>query len=144
MSAHHDQHGHGDGEPHPLVGHLVPVRTLVLTGLALLLLTVVTVAVRYIDVGEFNIVVALGVAVVKAVLVILIFMHLFWDRPFNSLVLVGSIIFVVLLVGIVMTDTRMYRPSLYNGNAKFVQEVLDADAPYAPITEDKTTGRLGY
>ncbi|MGA0286011.1 MAG: cytochrome C oxidase subunit IV family protein, partial [Phycisphaerales bacterium] len=90
MSAMHDQHAHADGEVHPLVGHLVPIRTLVLTGLTLLFLTVVTVAVRYVDVGEFNIVIALAVAVVKAVLVVLVFMHLLWDRPFNSLVLLGS------------------------------------------------------
>jgi cytochrome c oxidase subunit 4 len=144
MSAPHDHHGHAAGEPHPLVGHLVPIRTLMLTGLALLFLTVVTVAVRYIDVGEFNIVIALGVAVVKAVLVVLVFMHLLWDRSFNSLMLVGSIVFVVLLIGIAMTDTRMYKPSLYNGNPSKVQETLDADAPYAPITADRRTGPIGY
>ena len=144
MSAPHDPHAHAGGEPHPLVGHLVPVRTLVLTGLALLFLTVVTVAVRYIAAGEFNIVIALGVAVVKAALVVLVFMHLLWDRSFNSLMLVGSIVFVVLLIGIAMTDTRMYNPSLYNGNAKVVQETLDADAPFAPITERATTGPIGY
>ncbi|MHC4832779.1 MAG: cytochrome C oxidase subunit IV family protein [Planctomycetota bacterium] len=143
MSAPNDHHAHADGEPHPLVGHLVPIRTLVLTGLALIFLTVVTVAVRYVDVGEFNIVIALAVAVVKAMLVVLVFMHLLWDRPFNSLVLLGSIVFVVLLVGIAMTDTHMYRPSLYNGNAKTVQETLDSDAPYAPIAEDVTTGPIG-
>jgi cytochrome c oxidase subunit 4 len=144
MSAPHDHHAHAGGEPHPLVGHLVPVRTLVLTGMALLFLTVVTVAVRYIDVGEFNIVIALGVAVVKAVLVVLVFMHLLWDRSFNSLMLVGSIVFVVLLIGIAMTDTRMYKPSLYNGNPAKVQETLDADAPFAPITADRRTGPIGY
>jgi cytochrome c oxidase subunit 4 len=129
MSAPHDHHAHAGGEPHPLVGHLVPVRTLVLTGMALLFLTVVT---------------ALGVAVVKAVLVVLVFMHLLWDRSFNSLMLVGSIVFVVLLIGIAMTDTRMYKPSLYNGNPAKVQETLDADAPFAPITADRRTGPIGY
>lgn len=138
-----DGHGHS-GEPHPLVGHLVPIRTLVLTGLALLVLTVITVAVRYVDVGEFNIWIALGVAIVKAALVVLIFMHLLWDRSFNSLMLVGSILFVVLLIAIAMTDTRMYQPDLYNGNPRTVQDTLDAQAPFAPIAEDKTTGPIGY
>jgi cytochrome c oxidase subunit 4 len=148
MAASGDTHGSGghghSGEPHPLVGHLVPIRTLVLTGLALLVLTVITVAVRYIDVGEFNIWIALGVAVVKAALVVLIFMHLLWDRSFNSLMLVGSILFVVLLIAIAMTDTRMYQPDLYNGNARTVQDTLDAKAPFAPIAEDRTTGPIGY
>lgn len=140
---HHHGGDHG-GEPHPLVGHLVPIRTLVLTGLALLVLTVITVAVRYVDAGEFNIWIALGVAVVKAVLVVLIFMHLLWDRSFNSLMLVGSILFVVLLIAIAMTDTRMYQPDLYNGNPRLVQETLESQAPYAPITADRTTGPIGY
>ena len=50
----------------------------------------------------------------------------------------------VLLIAIVMTDTRMYKPSLYNGNAAKVQETLDADAPYAPITTDRRSGPIGY
>jgi cytochrome c oxidase subunit 4 len=144
-NSHGHDHAHGhDGEVHPLVGHLVPIRTLVLTGLALMVLTVITVAVRYVDVGEFNIWIALGVAVVKAALVVLVFMHLLWDRAFNSLMLVGSILFTVLLIAIAMTDTRMYNPDLYNGNPKVVQETLEAQAPYAPITRDKTTGPIGY
>jgi hypothetical protein len=45
--AHHAHHAHGD-EAHPEVGHVVPVRYLYAAGLALLVLTVVTVAVRYV------------------------------------------------------------------------------------------------
>jgi len=57
---------------------------------------------------------------------------------------VASILFVILLIAIAMTDTRMYRASEYNGNPKVVQETLDANAPHAPITKDRTTGPLGY
>lgn len=127
----HDGHGHGDG--HPLVGHVVPLGLLFATGLALIALTVVTVAVRYVDVGEFNIWIALGVAVVKAVLVVLIFMHLRWDRTFNLLTLVGSILFVLLLIAFLMMDVHQYQPQLTPGNPKGVAETLTKDAPYAPI-----------
>lgn len=130
MSSHND-HAHGDG--HPLVGHVVPLSLLLATGLSLIALTVVTVAVRYIDVGEFNIWIALGVAVVKAVLVVLIFMHLRWDRSFNLLTLVGSILFVLLLIGFAMMDVHQYQRQLVAGNPKTVAETLAKDAPYAPI-----------
>ena len=125
---------HGD---HPLVGHLVPMWLLMLIGTTLLVLTVITVAVRYIDVGEFNMVIALGVAVVKATLVALFFMHLRWDRPFNLMVLVGSMLFVVLMMVFCMMDVGQNMPSENTGNPKNVQTYLDANAPFAPVTSKK-------
>ena len=53
-----------------------------------MVLTVATVGVTYVDMGRFNLVVALGVAAVKASLVGLYFMHLRYDSPFNGFVLV--------------------------------------------------------
>lgn len=126
-----EAHGHGDG--HPLVGHLVPISTLVATGTVLLVLTVITVAVRYIDLGEMNLAVALGVAVVKATLVGLYFMHLRWDRPFNQLMFVGSIVFVVLLMAFCLMDTKQYEATLRGGNPAQVQTILNESAPTAPI-----------
>ena len=72
----HDHHG---------VGHIVPYRILVATGGALFVLTWVTVAVARVNLGEANIFVALAIAAFKASLVALFFMHLRWDRPFNTL-----------------------------------------------------------
>lgn len=132
------QHTHGSGahEPHPEVGHLVPTSTLVMAGLALLVLTVVTVAVRYVDVGEFNMPIALTVATIKAAIVVLIFMHLRWDRPFNLLVLVGSILFVLLMVWFTSLDVGQYSRSFFTGNPPEVQSMLDAHAPGAPVARD--------
>jgi cytochrome c oxidase subunit 4 len=124
-------------EPHPLVGHLVPTWLLVFTGTVLLLLTAITVAVRYIDIGEFNIVVALGVALVKAALVCLFFMHLRWDRPFNVLVFVGSAAFVILMMAFLVMDTSQYRALQFGGNAPEVEATLQANAPGAPVAQYK-------
>ncbi len=124
---------HG-GENQPLVGHLVPYSTLLATGMALLVLTVITVAVRYIDLGEGNIYIAIGIAVVKATLVSLFFMHLRWDRPFNLLVLVGSMLFVILMMCFCMMDVGQYADTITPGNPSAVQTYLDASAPGAPIT----------
>ena len=131
----HDHHGHG--EQHPLVGHLVPYSTLFATGFALLVLTVITVAARYVDLGEANIYLAIGIAVVKATLVSLFFMHLRWDRPFNLMVLVGSMLFVVLMMVFCMMDVGQYTATENKGNPKFVQNYLDANAPFAPVTSKK-------
>ncbi len=62
---------HGPGVGHH---HVTPVGTYVATYLALLVLLVLTFAVSRIDLGAFNIVVALGISVVKTALVVLIFM----------------------------------------------------------------------
>lgn len=98
--------GHGTG--HPLVGHLVGVPILLGTCLALLVLTWITYVVTFIDLGALNIWIAMIIATVKATLVCLYFMHLRWDKPFNVMVLVGSLLFVLLFVGIAMTDTLHY------------------------------------
>lgn len=131
-SASHPAHSHGH-EPHPLVGHLVPYSTLFATGGALLFLTVITVAARYIDLGEANIYLAIGIAVVKATLVSLFFMHLRWDRPFNLMVLVGSMLFVVLMMVFCMMDVGQYKSTIEPGNPKAVKSYLETNAKYAPI-----------
>lgn len=104
---------HGDQQ----IGHVVPYRYTVGTGLALLVLTWLTVAVMGIDAGELNIVIALGIAVVKATLVCLFFMHLRWDRPFNALICVGSIACVALFLALAMLDTYEYQPDKIAGDA---------------------------
>lgn len=132
--AHGNAHAHDSkGEPHPLVGHLVPMWILFAVGGALLVLTAITVAVRYIDVGEFNMVIALGVAVIKATLVALFFMHLKWDRPFNLLTFVGSMVFVILMMVFCMMDTSQYRSTQFVGNPPEVEATLQANAPGAPV-----------
>jgi cytochrome c oxidase subunit 4 len=123
------------------VGHVVPPKILFATGGALLVLTVITVLAAKIDfedmgVPELNIFVALAIAVVKASLVVLFFMHLRWDRPFNSIVLVTSVAFVALFIAFAMTDTFAYREDvrgfaqerLVSGNAEHVKTELDATA----------------
>ena len=129
-TAQHDEHDDDHG-----LGHVVSYGVLFGTGSILLVMTIITVAVTYVDAGEMNMPIALGIAGIKATLVALFFMHLYWDRPFNALVLVASIMFVVLLMIFVLMDSGQYAPSVIKGNAPGVQEVLSIDAPGAPIAE---------
>ncbi|HEX8520759.1 MAG TPA: cytochrome C oxidase subunit IV family protein [Tepidisphaeraceae bacterium] len=99
-------HAHGEGEVHV---HLVPPWLLLGVFAALLFFTFVTVAVTYVDFGRtINVWIALGVAVAKAALVALFFMHLRWDSPFNGLVFIASLFFVALFIGIAVLDTKEY------------------------------------
>lgn len=87
----------------------MPVSVLFGTFIALLVLTWITVYAVNFQLGPLNIWVAMIIATIKAALVCAYFMHLRFDKPFNILVLVGSVLFVVLFIGFAMTDTVEYR-----------------------------------
>ena len=60
---------------------------------ALLFLTIITVAAASFNFGSANVVIALAIASVKAILVGLFFMHLLWDKPVNAIILVAAFLF---------------------------------------------------
>jgi cytochrome c oxidase subunit 4 len=64
---------------------VTPVRTYVLIWLTLSILTIVTFYVSTVDLGPFNVVVALGIAAIKMMLVIWFFMHVRSDNPLTKL-----------------------------------------------------------
>lgn len=109
----------GAGELHP---HVVPLWLLAAVFGALIVLTVVTVAVTYVDLGELNLWIAMVIAGMKALLVAAVFMHLAFDRGTNSLLFFGSILFVVLFVGLALMDTTAYNPELIQGYAPGVEQ----------------------
>lgn len=124
----HDAAAHGGGEHHE-VGHIAPMRVLLATGVALLILTLLTVLSAELDLGAANVYVALGIAVLKGSLVALFFMHLRWDRPFNGIVFVGSLAFVALFLALAITDSAEYQSDLVPGDAKLVVETIEANQP---------------
>lgn len=79
--------------------------------IALLILTVVTVWIAQFDFGDLNIVVAMGVATIKAALVAFIFMHLKGDNWLNNTVFFSSFFFLALFVGFTLTDL-LVRPAV--------------------------------
>jgi len=105
--AHRPHHRHGD-----IHVHVVPPKMLITVFVILLVLTALTVAVTRLDLGKLNIVIALAIALVKAVVVALYFMHLRYDRPFHAIILVVALGFVVLFIGGVLIDTKEYQPNL--------------------------------
>jgi cytochrome c oxidase subunit 4 len=93
--------------------HIVPVRIYILIFAALIVLTGVTTWVAFHDFGRWNTVVALAIAVTKMMLVILYFMHLRYSPGLTRMVVLVSVMFLALLIGITLTDalTRSWTPS---------------------------------
>ena len=89
---------------------IVPVSTYLAIFAALIALTVVTVWVATIDLGDMNVVVAMVVATIKAVLVLLFFMHLRHSGKFLWIVLGFGFGFMALLIALTLGDafTRGY------------------------------------
>jgi cytochrome c oxidase subunit IV len=82
---------------------------------ALMALTAMTVGLAYVNLGQLNIVVALAVAVLKASLVVMFFMHLKYESHLTKVVLGAGVFWLVLLLGIIMdyvTRSWMYMPPL--------------------------------
>ena len=89
--------------------HISTDKTLLSVAGGLFVLTIVTVAIHYLALPDpWSIIVAMAVAVFKATLVALFFMHLYWDKKFNTMLLIASFVFLALLVGFTMLDT-MFR-----------------------------------
>ena len=84
--------------------HVVPVRVYVAVFAALLILTAITTAVAFRDLGPFNNVVALGIAVLKATLVILFFMHVKYSTRLTAIVVAASICWLVILFALTLAD----------------------------------------
>jgi cytochrome c oxidase subunit 4 len=71
---------------------------------ALLFLTVVTVAVSRIDFGDFNMFIAVAIGALKASLVMTVFMHLRWDTAINNIAFLSSLLFLSLLFLFTIAD----------------------------------------
>ena len=94
-------------------GHVVSPLILIGVFTGLLVLTVVTLAVSYVDMGSIiNVWLALGIAVVQAAILALYFMRLRWDSLFNGVILVAAVFFVAIFIGITVLDTKEYHPNL--------------------------------
>ena len=97
-------HSHHEGH----LGHIVPKEIYLKVFLSLLALTVITVIVAHIDISPgWNLVIALIVATVKAVLVLLFFMHLKYESKVTWAFFAFPVILVGVLIGGVYTDNPL-------------------------------------
>ena len=92
--------------------HIVPLRVLLAVFIASSVLTDITVTARYINLGSLNIWIVLGIATDQGSLIVLYFMHLRYDSPFNAIVFVTAPVFMFLFLGITILDTSEYQPAI--------------------------------
>ncbi|MEQ1572815.1 MAG: cytochrome C oxidase subunit IV family protein [Vicinamibacterales bacterium] len=85
-------------------GHVSPKSTYYAIFGALMVLTLVTVAVAFINLGSLNFPVAIGIALTKATLVILFFMHVKYSSRLTKMVVGMAFFFLVILLALTMTD----------------------------------------
>ena len=102
-TASHDEHE---------IAHVMPLSILFGVFAALMVLTFVTVAATWINLGWFNLPIAMAIATVKATLVALYFMHLRYDAPFNGIAFLAALFFVAVFILIVLLDSMQYQPSV--------------------------------
>ena len=108
---HHDDHHR--------IAHTASIKVLVGTGGTLLLLTIVTVLATKVDFGaNINLAIAMFIAVVKATLVILFFMHLKYDKIFHTVVFLSAVLAASLFVGFTLMDSGQYQQTnIWNPDA---------------------------
>jgi cytochrome c oxidase subunit 4 len=84
--------------------HIVTKKQYALIFAILMLLTLATTVIGMIDLGRLNVVVALVIATIKALLVVLFFMHIYWSSKLNKLVVVSGVVWLALLLWLTLTD----------------------------------------
>jgi cytochrome c oxidase subunit 4 len=84
--------------------HIVPVKNYIAVFIVLMVLTVATYEVAKINLGGFNLVVALTIAIVKASCVILIFMHVKYSTTLTKAVVASGFFFFLIMIFFTMND----------------------------------------
>lgn len=108
-------------DSHSHTSHIPAAKTLVSVWVALIVLTWTTVGVSYLELGEWNVIVALTIAVLKASLVAWIFMGVRYSTKLTRLFVVAGLVWLAIMIFITGADylTRGwdYQPQPW-GNVK--------------------------
>ena len=100
-----------------MAGHISPKSTYYAVFAALMVGTAITVAVAFVNLGSFNFPVAIGIAITKATLVILFFMHAKYSSKLTKLFVGTAFFFLLILLTLTMTDYLSRGLKTYPGGA---------------------------
>jgi cytochrome c oxidase subunit 4 len=106
-----------------MAGHVIPKKTYFVVFAALLVLTALTTYAATVDLGPLNTVVALIIAMCKASLVALFFMHLRWSGRLTQIVAVAALFWLAILLTLTLNDyhSRQWTPAAEGWQAFTVQ-----------------------
>jgi cytochrome c oxidase subunit 4 len=99
MAEHAGEHARDYHQP-----HIVPVMTYVGVFLALMVFTLLTTWIAYIDLGKWNTVVALIIAVCKMLLVVLFFMHVKYATGLTRIIIIGAFFWLGIMITLTGAD----------------------------------------
>lgn len=85
-------------------GHVSPISLYITIFMTLMVLTVATVGAAFVDLGQFNFLVAMVIAGFKATLVIWFFMHVKYASKLTKLTVATGIFFLAILLGLFLVD----------------------------------------
>ena len=94
-----------------MTDHILPTRVYYTIFGLLMLCTYLTVQIAFFDLGRLNAIAALGIAVFKATLVVLYFMHVKYSPKLTWAVVLGSVFWLSIMLVLTMGDylTRAWR-----------------------------------
>ena len=98
-------------------GHLSPKSTYYAIFGALMVLTALTVGVAFLQLGVLNFPVAIAIAITKATLVILFFMHAKYSSTLTKMFVGTAFFFLFIMLGLTMTDYLSRGLKMYPGGA---------------------------
>ena len=84
--------------------HIISVRTYLIVFSALLVLLVLTVGASFLPLGAAHLPVAMTIAVIKAVLIVLFFMHVYYSSRLTWVVSVAAFLWLGLLISFLIAD----------------------------------------
>ena len=84
--------------------HIVPLKTYLAIFGALMAGTALTVLIAFQDLGPMNTVVALVIAGIKALLVVLVFMHVRYSSRLTWLFAAAGFLWLLLMIGLTLAD----------------------------------------
>jgi cytochrome c oxidase subunit IV len=118
-------------------GHISPKGMYYAVFATLMVLTIITVAVATINLGGLNFPVALGIAITKATLVILFFMHAKYSSRLTKLFVGTAFFFLAVLLGLSLTDYLSRGLKTYPGGAAGSGYGVRTPRPPADLTRGR-------
>ena len=125
-------------------GHISPKSTYYTIFGLLMVLTAVTVAVAFVNLGALNFPVAIAIAITKASLVVLFFMHVKYSSQLTKLFVSMAFFFLMILFGLTMTDYLSRGFQTYPGGAGGPGYGVRTPESTAPITPGAAGGAEGH
>ncbi len=84
--------------------HIVSLKVYFAVFISLMFFTGLTVAVAFMDLGRMNVVLALTIAVVKALLVVLYFMHVRYSSRLTKVIVAAGIFWLAIMITLTLSD----------------------------------------